>query len=109
MNFLLIVVDEYDLNDDDEQQVMMLMIQVLILKNLLNESMSYLNFDDVLKINSDVEMSIVEQRMIDRHHHQHHCHLQLVHQVDYHYQFFDYVSNVFATRFVLKHSYSHVQ
>ncbi len=57
MNFLLIVVDEYDLNDDDEQQVMMLMIQVLILKNLLNESMRYLNFDDVLKINSDVEMS----------------------------------------------------
>ncbi len=57
MNFLLIVVDEYDLNDDDEQQVMMLMIQVLILKNLLNELMRYLNFDDVLKINSDVEMS----------------------------------------------------
>jgi len=58
MMFLLIVVvvDEYDLNDDDEQQVMMLMIQVLILKNLLNELTMYLNFDNVLKINSDVVM-----------------------------------------------------
>jgi hypothetical protein len=53
---IVVVVDEYDVNDDDEQQVMMLMIQALILMNWLNDLMMRLNFDDELKIYSDVEM-----------------------------------------------------
>jgi hypothetical protein len=85
MKIYSIVYDVYvnAVNDDDELQVMMLMIQVLILKNLLNELTMYLNFDNVLRINSDVVMDIEEQPIIDhhhrhrRHHHHHHQHYHL--------------------------------
>jgi len=100
---LVVVVDEYVVNDVDVLQEMKSKILMLIMMNL--------NFDDESMINLDVVRGIEKQLMIDHLHHHHllvHLlqHFQLVHLIS---DLFDVDEHVFEMRSVHKHSYWHVR